>query len=94
VEAWGFIWLMILLKIPVAALLWLVWWAIHATPEPNVPVEGDDDGGLGDRSPHGPRPLSPPPRRRGPHREAPPPAPARMRTARPTPARAREQPQR
>jgi hypothetical protein len=77
VELWGFIWLMVLLKIPVAALLWLVWYAIQATPEP-VPVQ-DDDGGLGKPHPHGPRPLPPTPRVRGPHGEAAPPSPPRTR---------------
>ena len=31
---WGFIWLMFVLKIPLIALLWLVWYAIKAAPEP------------------------------------------------------------
>ena len=30
---WGFIWLMFALKIPLIALLWLVWWAVHAHPQ-------------------------------------------------------------
>jgi hypothetical protein len=80
VELWGFIWLMLLLKIPVAALLWLVWWAVHAAPEPEIATDGDDDGGIGDRHPHRPRPIPPTPRRRGPHGEPQPPAPPRTRT--------------
>ena len=31
---WGFIWMVVVLKIPIVALLWLVWWAVHAEPEP------------------------------------------------------------
>jgi hypothetical protein len=77
VELWGFLWLMFLLKIPIVALLWLVWWAIHATPE-QAPVR-DDDGGLGHPDPHGPRPLPPNPRRRGPHGEPMPASPQRTR---------------
>ena len=30
---WGFIWLMLALKIPLAALIYLVWWAIKQEPE-------------------------------------------------------------
>ena len=76
-EAWGFIWLMVLLKIPIAALLWLVWWSVQATPEP----EGadDEDGGIGFVGGHPSTPLPPAPRRRGPHGEPAPPAPLRTR---------------
>jgi hypothetical protein len=77
VELWGFLWLMVLLKIPIVALLWLVWWAIHATPEQET--VRDDDGGLGKAHPHGPRPLPPTPRRRGPHSEPVPTSPPRTR---------------
>jgi len=78
-----FIFLMLCLKLPIAGLFYIVWWAVHATPEPEA-TSGDDGGTK--------RPLSPPPRprhprpalprnpRRGPHgapRIAPPP---RVRT--------------
>ena len=33
---WTFIWLMLLLKIPIGGLLWIVWWAIHKTDEEPV----------------------------------------------------------
>jgi hypothetical protein len=75
VDTTTFIYMMLVLKIPIAALLWLVWWAIHATPEE---VE-TGDGGSGDRWPHGRRPPRPPLPRRGAHAEPPPPAPARIR---------------
>ena len=29
---WGFLWLMLALKIPLAALIYLVWWAIKQEP--------------------------------------------------------------
>ena len=58
---WPIFFLMVVLKIPVAALLYLVWWAIRA--EPQVAEEPDGDGHgfrrFGPRRPGGPR--------RGPH---------------------------
>ena len=30
---WGFLWLMLALKIPLAALIYIVWWAIKQEPE-------------------------------------------------------------
>jgi hypothetical protein len=76
-EAWGFIWIMLILKIPLVALLWIVWWAVHSTPDPGA--TGDDDGGLGVPHPHDPAPLPPAPRRRGPHGEPVLPSPPRTR---------------
>jgi hypothetical protein len=73
---WTFVYLMIGLKIPIAALLWLVWWAVHAVPEPEV--TGDGDGGA--RTPRHPRPPRTPRPRRGAHGDAPPAAPARTRS--------------
>ncbi len=66
-----FIFLMVVLKAPIFALLYIVWWAIRSTPEPE-PV-GDEDGGT--KKPLAPKPRVPPhprarlPRnpRRGPH---------------------------
>jgi hypothetical protein len=85
---WGLIWLMLVLKIPVAALLYLVWWAVHQDVEPE---NGGADGGDGgtkvhprpDHRPRRPRPTRP----RGPHGEPQPPAPKRART---TAVRSRE----
>lgn len=82
---WTFVYLMVFLKLPIAALLWIVWWAIRAEPEPAVPP---DDGGVKDR-PHPRHPRTPPrrgPRRRDPHGAPLPAAPPRVRT---TAARAR-----
>ena len=70
-----FIFLMVVLKLPIFALLYIVWWAIRATPEPE-PV-GDEGGGT--KKPLAPRPRQPGPAypharpplprnpRRGPH---------------------------
>jgi hypothetical protein len=58
---WTFVWLMVALKVPIAALLYIVWWAIHQTDEEAL---ADDDGGV--RPPHRPR-VPRHPRRRGPH---------------------------
>jgi hypothetical protein len=58
-----FIWLMIALKIPIAALLYLVHWAIKQTPES---AEDQDGGTLRPIQPH-PRDRRPRPPRRGPH---------------------------
>jgi hypothetical protein len=74
-----FIFLMFILKLPILALFYIVWWAVHSPPEPD-PV-GEEDGGT--KRPQSPRPRHPHPRpalprnpRRGPHgapRVAPPP---------------------
>ncbi len=83
---WTFIWLMLLLKIPIGGLLWIVWWAIHkADEEPLVDGDRDEDGGSKlrlhrDRHPRAPRPRSPLRPRRGPHAGARPPAPRRTRS--------------
>jgi hypothetical protein len=75
---WTFIWLMLLLKIPIGGLLWIVWWAIHQTEDD--PAVGDGGGGSKIPNPHAPRPRRPRPRpRRGAHQVLPPPAPARTR---------------
>jgi hypothetical protein len=72
---WGFIWMAVVLKIPIVALLWLVWWAVRAEPEPAAgePAEGGGGGG------HSPRPRRPRSPRRGDHAEPPPKSPPRIR---------------
>lgn len=59
---WTFFWMMVVLKIPVVALLYLVWWAVHQTDE----AEPSDGGDGGVRPPARPRGPSRP-RTRGPH---------------------------
>ncbi len=80
---WGFLWLMLALKLPLAALIYIVWWAIKAEPEP--PETTDDDGGIKRHPPHPRKPFPRRPRR-GPHGDPAPHSPARVRTVR---ARAR-----
>ena len=72
---WGVFWLAVILKIPIVALLALVWYAVRQPPVPEA--EQDDSGGLR-RGPH-PRSRPPHPPRRGPHAEPPPAAPDRVR---------------
>jgi len=79
----GFLFLMLALKIPLGALLYLVWWAIRQTPDDEQLPQGGD-GGSRVREPRSPRfPQHP---RRGPHGDPEPAAPPRVRT---TVARAR-----
>jgi hypothetical protein len=67
-----FIFMMLVLKIPIAALLWIVYWAIKQEPEPE-PAAGEGGGGPRRPHPREPRPRRP---RRGAHGDpvaAPPP---------------------
>jgi hypothetical protein len=59
---WTFVWLMVALKVPIAALFYIVHWAVKE-PEADA-LPGADDGGV--KPPHRPR-LPRGPRRRGPH---------------------------
>ena len=70
---------MLALKVPIAALIYIIWWAIKQEPEETPP--SDDDGGLKRKRPH---PREPFPRRprRGPHGDPAPAPPARVRTVR------------
>jgi hypothetical protein len=80
VEVWTFIWLLVILKIPIVALFLIVRWAVNQAPE----SAGEQDGGVGPRQqprhPH--RPRSPLPRspRRGSHGDPAIPSPPRVRT--------------
>ncbi|HMD51136.1 MAG TPA: hypothetical protein VKG62_00365 [Solirubrobacteraceae bacterium] len=80
-DAWTFIWLMVILKIPIVALFLIVRWAVGQTPE----VAPGQDGGIGPLPrpphPHHPRARLPRTPRRGPHGEPPAPSPARVRAA-------------
>jgi len=66
------------LKVPIVALLYLVWWAVKDPPVQTA----DDEGGSADRDPR-PHPRDRPPHspRRGPHGPPEPAAPARVRVA-------------
>jgi hypothetical protein len=72
-----FLWMMLVLKIPLAGLIGIVWWAIKQTPEDEAPPS-DDDGGIKRRPPHPHRPFPRRPRR-GPHGDPAPLPPARVR---------------
>jgi hypothetical protein len=63
VEWWPFVWLFVVLKVPLIAALWIIWWALRAEPE-TAEEERSDGGGPGPRHP---RPTRPRPPRRGPH---------------------------
>jgi hypothetical protein len=76
---WGIFWLAVVLKIPIVALLYIVWWAIKQEP---VEDGGPDDGGWGNRRHRNPRIRPPRGPRRGPHAEPPPRPPDRVRVAR------------
>jgi hypothetical protein len=74
---------MLALKLPLAALIYLVWWAIKQEPEDNA---SNGDGGIKrHKRSHPPQPFPRRPRR-GPHGDPAPSPPARVRTTR---ARAR-----
>ena len=40
---WTFVYLMLILKIPIAALLWIVWWAIRSAPDWSIARENLGD---------------------------------------------------
>jgi hypothetical protein len=73
---WAFFWLAVVLKIPIFALLYIVYWAINQSDVEPEPV---DEGGGSDRHGHGPRVRPPNPPRRGPHADPVPLPPKRVR---------------
>ena len=76
--------LFVALKVPLLALCWLVWWAIHAVPEDDE-LPGEDGGSKRERPASAAAAAARP--RRGPHGEPAPPSPPRVRRVT---ARARE----
>ncbi len=75
---WAIFWMAVVLKLPILALLLIVWWAIRSEPEP---AEADDSGGGGVRDNPHPRIRPPRPPRRGPHGERAPLPPKRVRAS-------------
>jgi hypothetical protein len=77
---WAVFWLAVILKIPIVALLAIVWWAVRRPPVP----EGEHEDGAGG-SRYGPHPRTRPPQppRRGPHGDPPPASPDRLRVTPP-----------
>ncbi len=85
-ELTTFIWMFVVLKIPIVAALVLIWYAIR---EPEPVVDDGPEGGGSDRRPD-PRTPRPRPPRRGPHGAPAPVPPPRTphRRGRPAPQRA------
>jgi len=79
---WGFIWIMLILKIPLAALIYIVWWAIRQEPEEPEATDDTSGGGGVKRPPHDRHPRKPFPHapRRGPHGDPAHLPPSRIRT--------------
>jgi hypothetical protein len=75
---WGFVWLMLVLKIPIAMLLYIVWWAIKQSDEEPTTGSSGDGGTKVPVHPHDPFPRTP---RRGPHGDPQPESPPRVRVA-------------
>lgn len=75
-DAWPFVLLMVAMKAPIAALLYLVWWAVHQVPDAEPETRGGDGGARSRLHPRGPLPRAP---RRGPHRDEAPKPPQRTR---------------
>jgi hypothetical protein len=78
---WTFIYMMFVLKLPIIALLLIVWWAVRSGPETDD-ADGESEGGDGGTRmravhPRLPFPLRP---RRGPHGDPPSAPPPRTRT--------------
>ena len=76
-STWTFIYLMVILKIPIALLLYIVWWAVKQVPEEADQPSGGDGGSRTRPGPRDGRPRGP---RRGPHGEPAPTPPPRVRT--------------
>jgi hypothetical protein len=62
-----FIFMMLALKIPIVALICLVWWAVKQEPEPEPSSSGGDGGTKVPPHPRHPRRPLPRHPRRGPH---------------------------
>jgi hypothetical protein len=71
---------MLALKIPLIALIYIVWWAIKQEPEEET-QSSDDDGGIKPRRMHPRKPFPRRPRR-GPHGDPVPQPPSRVRSVR------------
>jgi hypothetical protein len=73
---WTFFYMFVVLKIPIIALLTLVWWAVKQEPEP---ADGESRERLHRGGDDRPRPRNPRSPRRGPHAEPQPLSPQRTR---------------
>jgi len=77
VTTWTFIYLMVILKIPIVLLLYIVWWAVKQAPDEAEQPSGGDGGSRRGPHPRGTLPRGP---RRGPHSAPAPAAPPRVRS--------------
>jgi hypothetical protein len=78
-DLWAVVWIAVVMKIPIAMLLYLVWYAVK---EPPLAEADPGEGGGSDRDPRPhPRDRPPTPPRRGPHRECEPVSPERVRVS-------------
>jgi hypothetical protein len=64
---WTFVYLMLILKLPIIGLLYLVWWAVHQSDDEAEQRRDGGGGGTKVREPRHPRPRLPRHPRRGPH---------------------------
>ena len=76
---WAFVYLMLVLKIPIVALLWIVWWAVRVDAGDRC-SSAPTATAVARRSPRHPRRPLPRHPRRGPHGDPAPVPPARTRT--------------
>ena len=76
---WTFLYLMVFLKLPILALLGIVWWAVRQQPDPHEQPTGGDGGIKHPPHPRQPFPRRPAPRR-GPHGAPAPASPPRVRS--------------
>ena len=74
---WTFVYLMVVLKLPIVGLFVIIWWAVKADPavERDPDDQSDGNGGGGSKIPR--EPFGPRPRTRGPHGDPTAPAPPR-----------------
>ncbi len=75
-ELSAILWMFVILKLPILAAFFLIWYAVQA-PDPDT-GESDEGGGGSDRE-GGPRQRRPRPPRRGPHGAPPSGSPRRVR---------------
>jgi hypothetical protein len=73
---WAFFYMFVILKIPICAALYLVWWAVKQDTSEVDPPSNDRHWRHTPRPPRPRRPIGP---RRGPHACRPPASPQRIR---------------
>ena len=61
-NGWTFVYLMVVLKIPIALLLYIVWWAVHQVPDDETEQQHGDGGARRTVAPARAAPAQPAPR--------------------------------